>query len=355
MLPPLSLTPHQVVAPDGTVVGPVPELPAETLVSFLRWMYLGRYFSDRMINLQRQGRMGTFGSLAGQEAASVGMAAPLRPTDWLIGSYREILAYFVKGVPPLAIMQVYRGYVGDRYPPEARCLPIQIVLATQVPHAVGVAMAAKIAGDDTVVVAAFGDGASSEGDVHEAMNFAGVYKAPVVFVLQNNHWAISTPRSRQSAAATLAQRAAGYGFPGVVVDGNDVLATYAVVKEAVDRARAGDGPTLVEAITYRYGAHTTADDPTRYRPDEELKEWQARDPITRYRRFLLDRGLVDEAADRQLQEQVAAEVDAAVEELEAMAPTPPERIFDIVYAEPTPQLRAQRAEMVARTGGGRRG
>ncbi|WP_264843676.1 pyruvate dehydrogenase (acetyl-transferring) E1 component subunit alpha [Caldinitratiruptor microaerophilus] len=354
-MPDLFLTPRQVLAPDGTVVGPVPDLPPDRLVGFLRWMYLGRYFSDRMVNLQRQGRMGTFGPIAGQEAASVGLAAPLEGRDWLVGSYRELLSYFVKGVPMLALMQVYRGYVGDQYPPEARCLPIQIVIGAHITHAVGIAMAARIAGDDAVALAAFGDGASSEGDVHEAMNFAGVYKAPVVFVLQNNHWAISTHRSRQSAAATLAQRAAGYGFPGVVVDGNDVLATYAVVKEAVDRARAGDGPTLIEAITYRYGAHTTADDPTRYRPDEELKEWQARDPITRYRRFLLDRGLLDEAADRQLQEQVAAEVDAAVEQLEAMSPTPPERIFDIVYAEPTPQLRAQRAEMAARTGGGRRG
>lgn len=338
-------TPYQILDEEGKAHGEVPDLSPEQLVAFHRWMLLGRTFSDKMVALQRQGRMGTFGSLAGQEAASVAMGFALQPQDWLGTSYREIITMMIKGVPMLAVMRLYQGQVGDLYPAEARTLPLQIVLATQALHVAGLAMAAKIRGDKAVAMSICGDGATSEGDFHEALNFAGVFRAPAVFCVQNNGWAISVPRRRQTAAETIAQKAVAFGFPGVQVDGNDVLASFKVVRDAVERARAGEGPTLVELITYRMGAHTTADDPKRYVPADELERWRAKDPIKRYRRFLFDRNLLTEAEEARLQEAVQAEVNRTVETLESMAPTPPERIFGLVYEQMTPQQRAQQAEL----------
>lgn len=335
--------PFQIIAPDGTVRGPVPDLSADTLKAFHRWMWMGRIFSDKMTALQRQGRMGTFGSMAGQEATLVGIGASLQEQDWLVASYREILSFFMRGVPPVAIMRVYRGNLGSLYPRQANVLPLQIVLGTQMLHACGVAMAAKLQGDPVVAMGVCGDGAASEGDVNEALNFAGVYRAPAVFVIQNNHWAISVPRSKQTAAESYAVRALGFGLRGVQVDGNDPLAVYSVLKEAVERARAGEGPTLVESVTYRLGAHTTADDPKRYVPEAELAAWRAKDPLLRYRQFLLDRGLLTPAEEESMKEAILAEINAAVDALDAMPPTRPEEIFDHVYAEKTPQLLAQQA------------
>lgn len=338
--------PVQILDPEGKVVGPVPDLPPARMLEFYRWMNLGRIFSDKMVALQRQGRMGTFGPLNGHEAASVGMGYALEPQDWLATSYREILTMLVKGVPMLAVMRLYQGNVGDLYPREARTLPLQIILGTQLPHATGLAIAAKLRGDKVVAMGACGDGATSEGDFHEALNFAGVFRAPAVFCIHNNQWAISTPRSRQTASETLAQKAQAYGFSGVQVDGNDVLASYQVCKDAVDRARAGEGPSVVELITYRMGAHTTADDPKRYVPPADLEAWKQKDPIVRFRRFLLDRNLMTEAEDARLQEAVNAEVNRNVDMLESMERTRPEQVFDIVYGELTPQLRAQKAELL---------
>lgn len=337
--------PHQVLAPEGQVVGTVPDLPAEQLVQMYRWMVLGRSFSERMIALQRQGRMGTFPDHSGQEAAQVGLAMPLRQQDWLVATYRDLITYMVKGVPPLALMEVYRGYVGDGYPRSANALPFQVVIGDQMLHAAGVAMAARIQGDDVVVAGLCGDGATSQGDFAEALNFAGTYRAPAVFFVQNNGWAISVPRERQTAAEYIAHRGPGYGMPGVVVDGNDVLAVYAVVQEAVARAQSGEGPTLIEALTYRLGAHTTADDPKRYRPAEELAAWAERDPLIRYGRFLQDRGLLSPADADGMRAAAAAEVAACVAEMEALPPEDPLRIFDLVYGEPTPQLRRQQAAL----------
>lgn len=338
----LSADIYRVLDAEGKVVGAVPGLSAEQFVQLHRWMLLGRAFSERMIALQRQGRMGTFGDLSGQEAASVGLVAPLRPQDWFIASYRELLSYYIKGVPLAGIMDLYRGRVTDRYPQQAHCLPIQIVLATQMLHAAGAAMAAKLRGDDVVAMGVCGDGASSEGDFAEALNFAGTYRAPAIFVVQNNGWAISVPRSRQTAAEYIAHRGPGYGMPGVLVDGNDVLAVYGVVQAAMERARAGEGPTLIEALTYRMGAHTTADDPKRYRPAEELEEWRNKDPIARYRSFLLERGLLTPEEEARHSAAAAEEVAAAVAEIDAEPPEDPARIFDQVYAESTPHLRAQK-------------
>ncbi len=340
---------YQVVNHDGKVVGQAPDLPGEDLIGLYRWMVLGREFSDRMLALQRQGRTGTFAPLRGQEA-SIGIAAPLQQEDWLMGSYREILAYFVKGVPLLSIMEDYSGYISANYPAEVRCLPMQIVLATQILHGVGLAMAMKYDGKPSVAVTVCGDGASSEGDFNEALNFAGVYKAPAIIVVQNNGWAISTPRHKQSATERIAHRGPGFGVPAYLVDGNDVLAVYKVMAECAARARAGNGPSLVEMITYRMGPHTTADDPRKYRPDEELEIWQQRDPLARYRRFLLDADMMTDVEDEQLHEDVVAEIQAAVEAMESLPPPDLNQHFDCIFAEPTPQLEQQRTEMLAEIG-----
>lgn len=336
---------YQIVNPEGQVIGPLPDLPDETMLDLYRWMLLGRAYSDRMVALQRQGRMGTFAPVNGQEATSVGIAAPLQAEDWLVASYRENLSYLVKGVPALALMKQWGGDVADNYPLEAHCLPFQIVLGTQMLHAVGVAQAIQYTKSSQVVLAACGDGATSEGDFNEALNFAGVFKAPVVFVIQNNGWAISTPYRQQTAVQHLAHRAPGFGMPGRVVDGNDLLAVYQVVSEAIERARAGDGPTLIEAITYRLGAHTTADDPTRYRTEAELQEWGRRDPLLRFRHFLRERELLTELEDKRLHKEVAAEIQAAVEAYETLPPPSPSRLFDLVYAQPSAQLKRQREGM----------
>lgn len=311
-----------------------------------RWMVLGRVFSERMVALQRQGRTGTFGPLHGQEATTVGLAAPLQEKDWLIGSYREILSYLMKGVPMPAIMELYRGYIAGHFPREARCLPIQIVLATQMLHAVGVAMAIKYEREPNVAIGICGDGASSEGDFNEALNFAGVFKAPIVLVVQNNGWAISVPRSKQTAAEYIAHRGPAFGIPGYVVDGNDIFAVYKVVSDSIERARAGDGPSLIEALTYRLASHSTADDPKKYRTDEELHEWTQRDPIVRFRTFLLEQSILSEKDDETLREEVSSEIQQAVETVEAMPPQTVEQLFEVVYEQPTPQLQAQRADLL---------
>jgi pyruvate dehydrogenase E1 component alpha subunit len=343
---PLAKEIHQILTPDGKVVGDLPDLSEEKMFSFYRWMVFGRIFSDRMVALQRQGRMGTFGPLNGQEVASVGIAAPLEAEDWITGSYREILCYFVKGVKPLDVMKTYRGHIGAEYPAEARCLPIQIVLATQMLHAAGLAMAIKYDGKPNVAVGVCGDGATSEGDFNETLNFASVFQAPMVVVVQNNGWAISVPRSYPTQAEYIAHRGPGFGLPGYVVDGNDVLAVYQVMSDCVARARAGDGPSLIEAITYRLGAHTTADDPTKYRSEAELEAWVKRDPITRFRKFLLSRDMLTEQEDTLLYEEIRAEIQAAVEVLDTLPVPSPDKIFDLVYEQPTPQLEEQRAALL---------
>ncbi len=337
---------YQIINPTGEVVGDVPDLPAEKMLRFYRWMILGRVFSERMTALQRQGRMGTFAVMTGQEAACVGRAAALQPGDWLLGSYRESLAYMVKGVPLLAQIKHWGGHIPDGYPYQAGCLPFQIVLATQMLHAVGIAMAIKYKREPYVALGVCGDGATSEGDFNEALNFAAVFQAPVVIVVENNGWAISVPRRQQSAAATLAQRGPGFGMPGYLVDGNDVLAVYQMISDCVARARAGAGPSLVELLTYRMGAHTTADDPTKYRPEADLQEWAGRDPLLRFRKFLMDRRWLTDVTDEDLYESVEAEFQAALAEYETLPPPDPRRHFDLALTQPSPQLLRQRAEIL---------
>ncbi len=337
--------PHQILDTEGNLVGEMPDLSAERLLSLHRFMQLGRAYSNKIIALQRQGRATTFGSLVGQEATAVGLAAPMQAQDWLATSYREIASLFVKGVPLPIVTYSFRGYTPP-YPKETHCLPIQIVIGTQMLHAVGLAMAAKICGDPVVAVGVCGDGATSEGDFNEALNFAGVFQAPVVLVVQNNGWAISVPRHRQSAAPTFAARGAGFGIPSVLVDGNDILAVYDVVQQAIENARSGHGPTLVETLTYRIGAHTTADDPTRYRDPAEIEVWRAKDPILRFKRFLMKRDLLDEEQDRRLVESVEEEINEAVREAEAMPPPAPDSFFDWTSANLSPRLQEQRRDLL---------
>lgn len=341
-----SQVPYQILNAEGELVGEMPHLSSERLLEFYRYMQLGRAFSNKIIALQRQGRATTFGSLAGQEATAVGLAAPLRPEDWLSTSYREIASLIVRGIPLSTMIYSFRGFTPPDWPAELRCLPYQIVIGTQMLHAVGLGMAAQIAGDPVVSVGVCGDGATSEGDFNEALNFAGVFSAPVVLVVQNNGWAISVPRKKQSAAASFAARGAGFGVPAELVDGNDVLAVYDAMTRAVERARSGQGPTLIETLTYRIGAHTTADDPTRYRDPAEVEKWQRKDPIARLQKFLLGRDLLSEASIDQMLAEIEEEINAAVAIAESNPVMAPDQPFDYMSAGLTPRLQAQRADLL---------
>jgi pyruvate dehydrogenase E1 component subunit alpha len=322
-----------------------PKLADTELRSLYRSMLLARRLDERMVRLQRQGRIGTFAPTKGQEAAQVGSVFSLRPTDWMVPSFRETAAMIWRGWPIEKLLLFFAGHLeGGQPAPDQRDLPITIPVATQLPHAVGLAYAAQYRGDDVVVMAYFGDGATSEGDFHEALNFAGVWHVPVVFVCQNNQWAISVPLKKQTHSRTIAQKALAYGLPGIQVDGNDVLAVYAVAREAVERARAGEGPTLLECVTYRLGVHTTADDPTKYRSEAEVAMWEQKDPLTRYRAYLEKRNLLEEGLEQQVDEEIAE----AIRRFEATPPPDPLTMFDHVYAELPPDLQAQRDEMAGR-------
>src|SRR5437773_1857105 len=322
-----------------------PRLSPAELKSLYRAMLLGRRFDERMVRLQRQGRIGTFAPIKGQEASQLGSVFTLRATDWMVPSFRETAAMIWRGWPLEKILLFFAGYVeGGQPAPDQHDLPITIPVGTQIPHAVGLAYAAQYKGDDAVVMVYFGDGATSEGDFHEALNFAGVWHVPVVFVCQNNQWAISVPLKKQTHSKTIAQKALAYGLPGIQVDGNDVLAVYTAAREAVQRAQAGEGPTLIECVTYRLGVHTTADDPTKYRTDEEVKAWEQKDPLTRFRAYLEKKSLLEPG----LEEQVDEEIARGVERFEAMPPADPLGMFEHAYAEPPAHLVAERAELAAR-------
>jgi pyruvate dehydrogenase E1 component alpha subunit len=331
---------------DGTLDAALePDIPSGSLDRMYRAMLLGRRLDERMVRLQRQGRIGTFAPIKGQEASQIGSVATLTPRDWMVPSFRETAAMLWRGWPIEKMLMFFAGYLEGGSPaPGQRDLPITIPVATQLPHAVGLAYAAQYKDDDAVVLAYFGDGATSEGDFHEAANFAGVWHVPVVFVCQNNQWAISVPLKKQTHSRTIAQKALAYGFPGIQVDGNDLLAVYAATQEAVARARAGDGPTLIECVTYRLGVHTTADDPTKYRSEDEVKAWEKKDPLTRLVPYLERKGIRTAGLDAEID----AEIAAAVERFEAAPAPDPIAVFDHVYAERPPHLERQRAEMIER-------
>jgi 2-oxoisovalerate dehydrogenase E1 component alpha subunit len=333
---------------DGAVVDDVDVgLPDDDLRELLRLMIRSRRLDRECWALQRQGELTVYPPFEGQEAAQVGSAFALGREDFVFPSFRELAAAIVRGVDVVEYLQYHRGtWHGGPYDPIAsRFAPICVPVATQIVHAVGWAMGAKLDGHATCSLAYFGDGSASEGDFHEAANMAAVFRAPVVLFCQNNGWAISVPSSEQYAAP-IAARAAGYGFPGVRVDGNDVLAVFAVTKQAVDRARAGDGPTLIEAMTYRVGSHSTADDASRYRNDAEVEAWRERDPIDRYRTYLLGSGVIDDAFVRACDEEAeawVAEIRAAVT---ALGEPPASEMFDHAYADPPGTLHRQREALL---------
>ncbi|NEA62729.1 pyruvate dehydrogenase (acetyl-transferring) E1 component subunit alpha [Streptomyces sp. SID12488] len=316
----------------------------------------GRRYNVQATALTKQGRLAVYPSSVGQEACEVAAALVLEDRDWLFPSYRDTLAVVARGVDPVQALTLLRGDWHTGYNPrEHRVAPLCTPLATQLPHAVGLAHAARLKGDDVVALAMVGDGGTSEGDFHEALNFAAVWQAPVVFLVQNNGFAISVPLAKQTAAPSLAHKAVGYGMPGRLVDGNDAVAMYDVLSEAVRHARAGGGPTLVEAVTYRVEAHTNADDDKRYRADSEVAAWREHDPIDLLEHELTARGLLDEdgiRAAREDAETLAADLRARMNQDPALDPMD---LFDQVYTEPTPQLREQRAQLRAELAAGAEG
>jgi TPP-dependent pyruvate/acetoin dehydrogenase alpha subunit len=319
------------------------QLSGDELREAYRWMILSRAVDEKAFNLQRQGRLGTFAPCAGQEATIVGVAMALRPGhDWLVPQYRELAAQLRQGWQLRDAFLFWAGHP-DGWRPAPRILPVAIALAAQLPHAVGLAWGLMHQRSDAIVATFCGEGASSEGDFHEALNFAGVLKAPVLFVLQDNKWAISTPRSLQSAAESFADRAAGYGMAGASVDGNDLFAVFDAASAAVARGRRGDGPTLLEATTYRLQAHNTVDDPTRYVDPEELNRAEARDPIPRLRAHLREHGLLTEEQEEEIATEVQTVIETAVAEAEAHPRPTGSELFEHLYAERPYRLERQRS------------
>ncbi|QFR94508.1 thiamine pyrophosphate-dependent dehydrogenase E1 component subunit alpha [Streptomyces tsukubensis] len=308
----------------------------------------GRRFNTQATALTRQGRLAVYPSSTGQEACEVAAALVLREQDWLFPTYRDTLALVARGVDPVEALTLLRGDRHTGYDSRAhRVAPLCTPLATHLPHAVGLAHAARLKGDDVVALALVGDGGTSEGDFHEALNFAAVWRAPVVFLVQNNGFAISVPLAKQTAAPSLAHKAVGYGIPGRLVDGNDAVAVHEVLSQAVRRASEGGGPTVVEAVTYRLDAHTNADDATRYRKDEEIEAWRGHDPVALMERALTARGLLDEAgveAERDRAERFAA---GLRERMNTDPELRPLDLFGHVYADRTTQLMEQAAMLGA--------
>jgi 2-oxoisovalerate dehydrogenase E1 component alpha subunit len=343
-------TPLRLLEADGQAVRSADlDLPGDdVLLALHRKMVLARRFDTQATALTRQGRLAVYPSARGQEAGEVGAVLALRPQDWLFPTYRDTMAVVCRGVDPVEVLSLLRGDWHCGYDPyEYRVAPQCTPLATNTLHAVGVAHAAKLKGEDTVALVMLGDGATSEGDTHAALNFAAVWQAPVVFFVQNNGYAISVPLSKQSAAPSLAHKGIGYGVPAMLVDGNDAAAVYAAVRRAVASAADGGGPTLIEALTYRIEAHTNADDATRYRRQDEVDRWLARDPLTRIRQHLLARGLLDEPAVAALDAEAEAEAAALRQRLNADSVHDPADLFRYVYAEQTPALRSQQQELSA--------
>jgi pyruvate dehydrogenase E1 component alpha subunit len=328
---------------DGELVGGEQPMSDDMALAGYTVMVKGRRFDERSVSLQRQGRMVTLAPGIGQEAATVGAAMALdNKTDWFVPQYRELAGQLWHGYPLRLAFLWHVGHpIAFRVPDGLKMLPFQAAIAGQLPQAAGLAWGLKLKGDPGVVLAIFGDGGTSQGDFHEALNLAGVMRAPIVFLCQNNGWAISTTVEQQTASATLAQKAVAYGFPGVRCDGNDMFAVYKVVRDAVDRARAGDGPTLVEAVTYRLGLHATADAPSSYQPREMHDQWVNRDPLLRMQRYLEAKGAVDTAGLEKIEANVREELRVAWDEAQREPAPDAREYFEHVHAQPSDRLRRQ--------------
>jgi len=329
---------------DSTLM---PEIDPSRIRDLYRDMVLMRTFDSKALKLQRQGRMGTWPPIKGQEAIQAGVALAMSDNDWLIPAFREHGIMVLRGVPLHLVFAYWAGDErGSSYPAGVRCFPVAVPVGSQWQHGTGVGLSLKLRNEDAVAVTFGGDGSTSEGDFHEAVNCAGVFGTKTVFVIQNNQWAISIPLHQQTAAKTLAQKAHAYGIPGVQVDGNDVFAVFAAATEAIERTRRGEGPYLIEAVTYRLGDHTTADDASRYRPQAELEEWEGRDPILRLRRYLYEQDLWDDDQEAVLLEEATSWVDGQVKILEEMEPQAPEEIFTSMYAAMPPHVAEQMQALV---------
>jgi pyruvate dehydrogenase E1 component alpha subunit len=331
----------QVVDEQGNVDKALePKLSNEELDKMFRLMVLTREFDRKALSLQRQGRIFTYAPVEGQEGAQIGIGTATKKEDRMFPSYREHGIAFSRGADLVKFWMAWMGVEGV-IPPESGDFPIAIPIGSQALHAAGAGWAAQILKQKHVCVTFFGDGATSEGDVHEGMNFAGVKKAPVIFICQNNQYAISVSRKLQTGSETIAQKALAYGFPGVQIDGNDVLAAYVAMKEARERAVAGNGPTLIECITYRFGPHTTADDPTKYRDKAEEEEWRKRDPFVRFRLYLKSKGIWSEDYEQKVVAEVKERVEKAFAEAEATVKVEPQDLFRNVYTVMPEHLKEQ--------------
>jgi pyruvate dehydrogenase E1 component alpha subunit len=319
-----------------------PKLTSSEIKRIYENMVMARVFDEKALKLQRTGRIGTYASMRGQEATIIGSIMATRKSDWIVPCFRESGAFLAKGIPLSSMYQYWGGDErGMSFQPDVHMLPVAITVGAQPLHAVGIGMAAKIKKDKIAVAVYFGDGATSEGDCLEALNFAGVFKAPVVFINQNNQWAISVPRKKQTAAETLAQKAIAFGFEGVQVDGNDVFAVYKAVKHAMDKARSGKGPMYIECETYRLGDHTTSDDAKKYRREKDVREWEKKDPFDRLIKFMEKNKIGNKKYFEKTLENATEEVEKAVKEYEAKKLSDRLEIFKYMYEKQTPNLVEQ--------------
>lgn len=334
----------QILDEDGNIVDEdrAPDLSDDELLEMYRYMVIGKTADRKFLKLQRQGRFGTFAPCRGQEAAQVGSAYAMEQEDWMFPAFRETAVWPVRDLPLADLILYWQGdEKGMQIPEENDDFTVAVPVGTQTLHAAGSAWASKLRGEDSASLVYFGDGATSEGDFHEAMNFAGTFELPCIFLCQNNQYAISVPRTRQTGSQSLAQKAVAYGFPGIQVDGNDILAMYVATQEALERARGGEGPTMIEAYTYRLGDHTTADDAEKYRSEDEVEKWKEKDPITRFETYLKEKDILDDDKIEEIAEDAKETVDAAVDEAEEEPEPEISDMFEYQYAEMTQRLQDQ--------------
>ena len=347
-----------ILGPDGKLKTgqKAPPIPVRELLRLYRLMLLNRRLDERMVILQRQGRIGFYVGSVGEEAAIIGSAYTLQEQDWIVPCYREVGALLLRGIPLLELAHHLFGNAQDAVKGKqmpchysfrsVRFCSVSSPVSTQIPHAVGLGLAARLCGKSDVALVYFGDGATSAGDFHAGLNFAGVLKTPTVFFCRNNQWAISLPQKSQTASETLAIKAMAYGFEGVRVDGNDLFAVYVGTRAAVEKARRGEGPTLIEAVTYRQGAHSTSDDPRGYREEKEAKEWESKDPLRRLKAYLLAADYWSEEEDSRLERQLKEEIQENLKEAEKVGPPPLETLFEDVFDQQPWHLREQRDSLL---------